>query len=454
MRWRLLLIISACVNVALLGAWAWRARQTPPPAPDATTEVEPKTRTHVEVRRQFFLWSELESNDYVTYIDNLRAVSCPEQTIRDIIIADVNALYARRRATEIQTPEQQWWRATPDPAVLRTAREKLLALDAERRALLTRLLGQGWDQTEMISIRNPRGVVLDGPVLGLLPEDVKRRINEVVAASQQQMDQLLTRAKSEGRQPTAKELATLRDQTRVELQKILSPGQVEEFLLRYSHNATQLRSQLAALKHFNASPDEFRAMFRVNEQFESRIQSLTDSINPNDIAARQALEQQRDTALRTALGAERYAKYVALQDSDYRTAYAQALDAASPNSAATLYDINRETQAELARLKANTNYTAQQLAIELKRVELEQLKATAEAVGQTVPAGPDTPAPEPEPLPNRAHVIRSGETLGGLSTAYGVPVHVILEMNPGLQNGYLKAGQRVILPPLPSPTRQ
>jgi LysM repeat protein len=408
----------------------------------------------VEVRRQFFLWSELESEDYVTYIANLRAISCPEQTIRDIIIADINALYARRRATEIQTPEQQWWRATPDPVVLRSAREKLLALDAERRALLTRLLGPGWDQTEMISVRNPRGVVLDGPVLGWLPEDIKRRINEVVAASQQQMDELLARARREGRQPTAKELAALRDQTRVELQKVLSPGQVEEFLLRYSHNATQLRSQLAALKHFDAAPDEFRALFRVNEQFDSRIQALSDSLNPNDVAARQALEQQRDTALRNALGAERYAKYVALQDADYRTAYAQALDAASPNSAATLYDINREAQAELARLKANTNYTTQQLAIELKRVELEQLKAAAEAVGQTVPAGPDTPAPAPEPLPNRAHVIRSGETLGGISTAYGVPVHVILELNPGLQTGYLRTGQRVILPPLPSSTRQ
>src|SRR5690349_16842132 len=41
-----------------------------------------------------FLWSEIESPDYRRYIANLRSISCPEQTIRDIIVADVHNLYA------------------------------------------------------------------------------------------------------------------------------------------------------------------------------------------------------------------------------------------------------------------------------------------------------------------------------------------------------------------------
>jgi len=40
------------------------------------------------VRRQFFSWQQLESPDYQTYVANLRDIGCPEQTIRDIIIAD------------------------------------------------------------------------------------------------------------------------------------------------------------------------------------------------------------------------------------------------------------------------------------------------------------------------------------------------------------------------------
>jgi hypothetical protein len=38
-----------------------------------------------------FQWSQIESTNYTTYISNLRAIGCPEQTIRDIIVADVHS---------------------------------------------------------------------------------------------------------------------------------------------------------------------------------------------------------------------------------------------------------------------------------------------------------------------------------------------------------------------------
>src|SRR6185295_9394269 len=39
-------------------------------------------------------WAQLESEDYKTYIARLRAIGCPEQTLRDIIIADLDKLLA------------------------------------------------------------------------------------------------------------------------------------------------------------------------------------------------------------------------------------------------------------------------------------------------------------------------------------------------------------------------
>ena len=80
------------------------------------------------VRRQFFSWRDVESTDYPTYIANLRDIGCPEQTIRDIIIADINAMYSRRRALEVVTAGQQWWRAEPDSNVVAVAAEKTRAL--------------------------------------------------------------------------------------------------------------------------------------------------------------------------------------------------------------------------------------------------------------------------------------------------------------------------------------
>lgn len=101
--------ISIILNCALLGCLALlllhgrrapyhteaptEANSAPPvleaamPTPVAwpTAEVKP------------FHWSQIESTDYRIYIANLRAIGCPEQTIRDIISADVDSLYASRR---------------------------------------------------------------------------------------------------------------------------------------------------------------------------------------------------------------------------------------------------------------------------------------------------------------------------------------------------------------------
>jgi hypothetical protein len=104
-----------------------RAIQSPPPGP---TQV----KTNVILRRQFFTWQEVESSDYRAYVANLREIGCPEQTIRDIIIADVNALYARKRATDpdIVTPEHQWWRTEPDTNALAVAAARIGELEEER----------------------------------------------------------------------------------------------------------------------------------------------------------------------------------------------------------------------------------------------------------------------------------------------------------------------------------
>ena len=447
MRWRALLIVSACVNVALLAAWLSARKAASPATNEAginNTSPAP-ARPLVVVRKQFFSWDELESPDYATYIANLRDVNCPAQTIRDIIIADVSAVFARRRA-EIQPNAEQWWRAATDAATAK----KLRDLEAERRDLLARLLGPDWDgRTTLAQQKRQAGVALDGPVLGLMPDEVKNAINAVVAQSQRRMEELQAKAAAEGRKPTAAELAELRDLARVEMQKILTPPQLEEFLLRYSQNATELRAELGDLRYFNATPTEFRALFRARDQFDQKLAALADSIDPRDVSLRQSLEQQRERAIKLALGAKRYEEYRQLHDPDYRTAYAQAAAAGEPGATRTVQEINQATQEELARVRAGSNLTPEQLAVAAKRVELEQLKATAQAYGQDVPPDPNAPPPLPPPPQPRIHIIKAGDTFGALSTAYGIPVRELLDANSGLQLNNIKPGQQIIIPPPP-----
>src|SRR6185295_5992798 len=137
MRWRMIFFISAAVNVALVVSWyytvtrSWQRTYSVDIPLGQLASTTNLVKTNVVVRRQFFSWREVESSDYPTFIANLRDIGCPVQTIRDIIVADVNQLYAQKRATEIMTGDQQWWRSQPDTNLVRAAAEKLRALEAE-----------------------------------------------------------------------------------------------------------------------------------------------------------------------------------------------------------------------------------------------------------------------------------------------------------------------------------
>jgi hypothetical protein len=181
----------------------------------------------------------------------------------------------------------------------------------------------------------------------------------------------------------------LRQQTRSELARLLTPAQLEEYLLRYSQHANDLRSELGRLRFFNATPDEFRAIFRAADTIEQQLALLSGSNDPSSVFQRRSLTQQRDNAIKLALGAERYEQFLHLHDPAYRDAFAAAQQAGTPEAANTLYQINLATAQQRALIRSNTNLSPQQLAIELKRIELEQLKASAQL--RALPCGTTSP---------------------------------------------------------------
>ncbi len=450
MRWRLIAIISIVINLALAGAWlTGRERLSSTKAPSHVMAPGYNTnapgRTNVIVRRQFFSWRDLESSDYPTYIANLRDIGCPEQTIRDIIITDVNALFSRRLSTELLTANQQWWRSEPDPEVQAAALQKASAMDDERRALLASLLGGSWETGDLVNLQRPSrpGVVLDGPVLGVLPADVKQAVQETNLRSQERLDAYLEKVRAAGGEADPVELAKLRQQTRDDLARVLSPSQLEEYLLRYSQTANDLRSKFGELRFFNASQDEFRAAFRAIDGIEQQLSLLGDGTDPNTQQARRALELQRENSLRMALGNRRYEEYRQLQDPLYRDAVATAQQAGTPEAAKAIYQFNRAAAEEQSRILSDTNLTAQQRSIELKQLELEHMKASAVATGEDLPP---EPPPPPTPVPKRTYTVRPGDNLAVVAMIYGVPTSAIKAANPNVDFSRLRPGDALNIP--------
>ncbi|HLH52073.1 MAG TPA: hypothetical protein VKY92_00435 [Verrucomicrobiae bacterium] len=107
MQTKQLLKISIFGNLllaALLAAVAFEHKPTPRvPSPiegssnSAVNQPYPNLPSD-SVHQTRFSWRQLESTNYGTYVSNLRAIGCPEQTVRDIISADVHALFELKRA--------------------------------------------------------------------------------------------------------------------------------------------------------------------------------------------------------------------------------------------------------------------------------------------------------------------------------------------------------------------
>src|SRR6267143_1193334 len=104
---------------------------------------EPLVITNVqrEVITNQFHWGQLESEDYRTYIARLRSIGCPEQTIRDIIIADLDKLFApkislasgHRKNLKYWEPEEEELCNDWDP---RDIAQKMQEIDRQKREVI------------------------------------------------------------------------------------------------------------------------------------------------------------------------------------------------------------------------------------------------------------------------------------------------------------------------------
>ena len=394
-----LLCVSVGLNI-LLAVMILRATSTPEgipvsPGPNVQAKVDTNApRTRLVVRRQGFTWSEVESADFPTYIKNLRSIGCPERTIRDIIVAEVNELFAERVTKELNLPEQKWWLPDPDMDALQSGMDQLRALETEKTQLLTQLLGPDWNSQKATLASST--IRFDGPVLSKLSTEARTSVERIEANSRRLQSEVQERARQEGRPISAQELARIRQDTRRELAAVLDPAQMEEYLLRYSQTADEMREQL---RGFGADADEFRRLFRARNEFDQLLAGLGD--DAASLNRRAELTRLRDDAVRQAVGAERFALYQASQSPLFRQAQEQAEQrGASPEKVLPIFRVNQAVEEEIARIQGDQTISEDQRRIALVTVQQQQRNSIERILG-------NQPAEEvaEAPLPTRTPVV-------------------------------------------------
>lgn len=447
MRWRVIFGLSLIANFILALGWvaAKRANQTGAASSGSSTNAlaTASNRTAVIVRRQFFTWQELESQDYPTYIKNLREIGCPEQTIRDIIIADVTQMLREKYlGTPLQLkPNPKWWTNQREAGAETASIQATDRMWAERAEILAQLLGPDWAIRNRVT--DPQTSTNAYQTLILATLDVNPVLQGLAADKKQQVAAILSAAAAE-KERWAK------------LSEILTVEQLEVAKLYFSTQAANLRTELDALPGFNTQPEEFRKIFHNTEAIEAQLAVLDGHDDEMSQKQRATLNALRDAAFRNALTPERYEMYVRLSDPAYLSALETlGLSNATPESIGLLYAINREKAAEQERIENDPTLTDTQKEIELKKLELEQMKATALARGEELIDEPSQKE-KPKPEPMKIHNVAAGESLDRLARLYGVLPDALKAANPGINFNNLTAGTQVKVPlkliyPLPPP---
>ena len=221
MNLRVALLVSLALNAAAVGLFLWKTSGSKPAPPNAgATFANPAHHIDANGTNTIRLdWRAVESADYKEYVKNLRGIGCPEETIFDIIVADVNTLYASKSRTVSSDKPWRYWEAADEVPSREEIRNQKLRreIEKEKRDLLLAILGP--DAVERLRKYQlwGGGISIDRK-LAFLPDD-KRNLLKSIDEKYFDLEQDASEWDSNGivTEETTARLAQLRLQRRAEI---------------------------------------------------------------------------------------------------------------------------------------------------------------------------------------------------------------------------------------------
>ena len=254
----IVLIASLALNVwvYLKPESGFAPLETPEDARSVVTHVI-TTNTQTNILRVD--WKGVESTNFFTYIARLREIGCPEKTVKDIIIAEVDELFAPRYVA-LTAVKAEYWQP------LRSVRDvtpALEELEAEKAALVFELLGVDLKQERLrLGTLDSRFAEKERNLTFLPPEKrafarkalykFDKRTNELLRESRLFMTQ-------EEAFASMKKMGELQNEFEIELAEQLTHEEILELEKRTSNKGATARAALLGLD--NPSAADFNALY-------------------------------------------------------------------------------------------------------------------------------------------------------------------------------------------------
>lgn len=348
-------------------------RHPSPPAPPAPIPTAPP-----------FHWRVLESPDYAVYAANLRAVGCPERTLRDILLPDIEKLYDAREAEELaHSPEDKFWETADQRDARQRQRDaKLRALELEKRALIQRLLGAELSYEALKELRAEGfGAALVELLLGFV--DTSQTDQMFTVHQLREADAKAYLAATEGilLDDDLTQLHALRDRFEGELARVLAPSELEELRRRLA--ALEGMDHLARRNGVDLTGNELRELCRLRADTHDMFAKV---LNLDDELYSEALRQQGDAAfqelLRRFLGPERYADAERGKDQLFRELFQSTENQGVAKPALVqAYEARRVAETQAKEIRADQQLSGEERAVLLATLRAQTTQALARSLG-------------------------------------------------------------------------
>ena len=328
-----------------------------------------------------FSYLKVFSRDWKKYIANLKAVQCPEETINDILLAEINRFYSNKEAgLKLRPTQRDPWETLPSGGRRDWGKyEQLRFLENERVATIKELLGLDVPPNLPPLISGSGNEAFES-ALAVLPEAKRAAVQTAQEEFWTKAQKLQEKVNGLYLPADAEEYRKLRSDRLSALKKVLTPEEFDQFERKTSPASGTLANRLA---YFSASAEEERTLFTLQHDY------YEDHTLPGQVVGDKGVTNQRDGEAQAALdkqiaqslGPERYAEYQRSQDGTFRQ-IAKATEGAgvSRDIAIQVYDTTQQVRQDMLQIGSDPNLTPQQRQEQLQML----MSATADQVRQAV----------------------------------------------------------------------
>ena len=311
-----LVLVVAAIHVKTKPAATGPVSAAPRPAVMVVTAENTPTlspvRDTVTLMTNRFHWRRIESENYAQYVANLRGIGCPEKTIRDIVVADVEKLYVVKGAA-VLLRTGFWSAGTKRAAAARAQEAERRTLEAEKSALLKSVLGSDCARERDEHTDDLIEQAIMRFVLGPMSEDALANVFATMKKGERLAKEIESRANGILLPEDEEAVARVHNESLAELKRLLTSEEFEEFAARTAamgmmdHNLEYFRTTAAELRqiaHIHA------AVFGMSDE------KPFDLFNNRQRTTAQ--EREFETRLKAYLGESRFAEFQRAGDPVFR----------------------------------------------------------------------------------------------------------------------------------------